>query len=472
MINHGKIASKTRSNICAQNVECVTLHKSPTNDKAALIPVEQCSIPYVAQAATYFLKLHHLAGFAWLDSANQSDADGRWDIFTALPSTTLNNPPVSGFQQTVTAHLNKYNHTHSAPFCGGWLGFVGYEFLHPSVGIPQKSEFLCSLGWYDWALVLDHKTKTAELIFLPECTTQTKQRVEQALSSPTPTYEEFKCSPFVTDEPKSHYLQCIERIQEYILAGDCYQTNYTQRFSAQCSGSSAAAYLALREATPNPFCAYLSLPNKSTIFSLSQERFVQIKGRNAKTQPIKGTAPTSDIPKEDEHTKQELKNSAKNRAENLMIVDLLRNDFSKNCLPNSVITSQLFDVQSYKNVHHLVSTIEGILKPEVSHANFLLDCFPGGSITGAPKKRAMEIIQELESHPREVYCGCIGYFSTNGNTDFNISIRTLLRQHNLVHCWAGGGIVADSTPEHEYQESLQKIAILLEALSGTHLHTQ
>ena len=436
--------------------------------------MEHHTLPYQSDASQYFLKLHHLPGCAWLDSASQDAHDGRWDILTALPSQQWINPAPEIFQDTLepllARHRQSFDHDQeldpAAPFCGGLLGFMGYEFANRSFGLPSKSQNQCTLGWYDWSLVLDHKRGCAGLYILASCDNVTKQAVLAALAAAPSQSGAFTCQAFRNDEPKSHYLKSLKTIQNYILSGDCYQTNYTQRFSAQCTGSPVSAYLTLRNATPNPFCAYLALPGNNAIMSLSQERFIRIQGRQATTQPIKGTAPRSADPELDQAIKTELRKSTKNRAENLMIVDLLRNDFSKNCLPHSVVTEHLFEAKTYRNVHHLVSTIKGTLKPEVSHSQFLMDCFPGGSITGAPKKRAMEIIDELETHPREVYCGAIGYFSVSGHTDFNISIRTLLWQDNQVYCWAGGGIVADSEPEQEYDECLQKISILLERLSG------
>jgi para-aminobenzoate synthetase component 1 len=205
----------------------------------------------------------------------------------------------------------------------------------------------------------------------------------------------------------------------------------------------------------------MELPS-GAVLSLSPERFICVEQGKAETKPIKGTMPRGKSEVEDEYNAQQLANSAKDRAENLMIVDLLRNDLSKVC--DSVAVPELFGLQSFANVHHLVSTVTGQLKPGKTALNLLESCFPGGSITGAPKIRAMEIIEELEPVRRSVYCGSIGYLSSCGNMDTNIAIRTLLRDGDQIHCWGGGGIVADSEVDEEYRESLAKVSLLMNTL--------
>ncbi len=342
-----------------------------------------------------------------------------------------------------------------------------YEYRHPHFKIATPKDPLCPshwFGWYDWALIQDHATQTTQLVILDEANVPIDlgDRLAQAHRSEGATYA---CGPFRHDVSYSRYVKDVGIIADAINAGDCYQVNYAQRFSAPFQGSTAQAYLSLRRATPNPYCAYLALPSGETLLSLSQERFIQISGDSATTEPIKGTIERGNTADSDSLNQQVLQASEKNRAENLMIVDLLRNDFSQNCKPHSIQVPELFALKSYSNVHHLVSTVTGTLKDGVSHCQFLLDCFPGGLITGAPKKRAMEMIQSLEPFSRGPYCGAIGYWSANGETEFNISIRTLLHAGQQLYCWGGGGIVADSVAEEEYQESVQKVAVLMNAVA-------
>ena len=213
-----------------------------------------------------------------------------------------------------------------------------------------------------------------------------------------------------------------------------------------------------------PFGAFLDLPF-AHILSASPERFIQVTGKRVETRPIKGTRPRSSNPVKDQLLKTELSTSAKDRAENLMIVDLLRNDLGKNCSPGSIHVPELFSVESYPTVFHLVSSIKGTIAEGKTAIDVLRDCFPGGSITGAPKKRAMEIIRELEKHRRGVYCGAIGYISFNGNLDTNIAIRTMVVGGDRLCFWAGGGIVSDSDVHAEFEETQDKARAFFDLLS-------
>jgi len=236
--------------------------------------------------------------------------------------------------------------------------------------------------------------------------------------------------------------------------------NLAQRFVSACSGNPWTAYKALREMNSAPFSAYLNLPDLQ-ILSSSPERFLKVIDNVVETKPIKGTRPRLEHEAEDQHQMVVLSESKKDRAENVMIVDLLRNDISKNCKKGSVKVPKLFDVESFATVHHLVSTVKGVLADGQHALDLLRNCFPGGSITGAPKIRSMEIIEELEPNTRGIYCGSIGYIGFNGNMDTNIAIRTLVHSNQTIRFWAGGGIVNDSVMEDEYQESFDKAAALL-----------
>jgi para-aminobenzoate synthetase component 1 len=237
--------------------------------------------------------------------------------------------------------------------------------------------------------------------------------------------------------------------------------NLTQRFSATCEGNTWEAYEALREINAAPFSAYLNFPDVK-ILSSSPERFLKLTGRHVETKPIKGTRPRKTNELENDAQILDLKTSPKDRAENVMIVDLLRNDISKVC--QKVRVPKLFEIESYSTVHHLVSTVTGELAENYHALDLLQHCFPGGSITGAPKIRAMQVIEELEPNRRGVYCGAIGYIDFNGNMDTNIAIRTLVQSHDTIRFWAGGGIVNDSKVEDEYQESFDKAAAMFQVL--------
>ena len=263
---------------------------------------------------------------------------------------------------------------------------------------------------------------------------------------------------------RAAYDRAFAKVQAHIRAGDCYQVNLTQRFSARVRGDSWAAYERLRIANPAPFSAYLNYPF-GQVLSSSPERFLRVHGQNVLTQPIKGTRRRGFNPADDAALAAELRSSGKDRAENVMIVDLLRNDLGKNCAPGSVKTTKLFEVESFANVHHLVSSVEGEPLAGRHAVDLLRGCFPGGSITGAPKIRAMQIIEECEPQRRSVYCGAIGYIGFDGAMDTNIAIRTLVRCGDSIHAWAGGGIVADSDVDAEYQECFDKASGLLAVLS-------
>mgnify|MGYP003393987191 FL=1 len=320
---------------------------------------------------------------------------------------------------------------------------------------------------YDWSILIDHQEKTARLVSrlrAPETLSQLPGILARLQSEPAPRAEAFRIhAPPCGDFPRADYDAAFDKIHNYLIAGDCYQVNLTQRFTAQASGDALDAYLTLRKISPAPYSAFLNLPQVQ-ILSTSPERFLSLYNKEVETKPIKGTRPRGVDAAQDEQLKTELLGNTKDRAENLMIVDLLRNDLSKSCLPGSVTVNKLFEIESYANVHHLVSTITGKLQPGKDALALLQNCFPGGSITGAPKKRAMEIIEQLEPNRRGIYCGAIGYVGFDGNMDSNIVIRTLVYSDNEIRCWAGGGIVADSEVEAEYQETLDKASAMLALL--------
>ena len=264
---------------------------------------------------------------------------------------------------------------------------------------------------------------------------------------------------------REEYLPRARRVLDYIEAGDCYQANLTREFRAPCAGDPWTFYRHLHDTNPAPMGAYLEYPF-GAVLSSSPERFLVVQGDKALTRPIKGTRRRRADPREDAAAAAELVASAKDRAENVMIVDLLRNDLGKVCETGSVHVTGLCELESFATVHHLVSTVVGRLAPGRDALDALEACFPGGSITGAPKRRAMEIIDELEPHRREVYCGAVGYVAPGGRMDMNIPIRTTLCAQGELRFYAGGGIVADSTPEDEFDETEVKIAAIRRAVAA------
>ncbi|MFN3649885.1 MAG: aminodeoxychorismate synthase component I [Armatimonadota bacterium] len=266
---------------------------------------------------------------------------------------------------------------------------------------------------------------------------------------------------------RTEYEAAVRKILDYIAAGDCYQVNLSQRFSAPYPGSPWELYLRLRETSPAPFSAFLNCGDHQ-VLSASPELFLRVRGREVETHPIKGTRPRGATPEEDAANAAELLSSVKDRAELLMIVDLERNDLGRVCEYGSVHVPDLWRLESYSNVHHLVATVRGTLRPELGPLDCLRAAFPGGSITGAPKIRAMEIIEELEPVRRGVYTGAIGWVDGWGNAEWSIAIRTMVVKDGRAYFSAGGGIIADSDPAAEYAETLAKAQGMLRALGMNH----
>jgi para-aminobenzoate synthetase component 1 len=356
------------------------------------------------------------------------------------------------------------------PFSSGLLGFVSYDFgehliLDKEVeNINRNSrQTIPSLfiGLFTWSLVNANHTNKYYLTFSPQCNASTRAKVQSIIKlSIASSNEPQKLSPYSLQWRKSasesSYTNNLTKIKSYINEGDCYQVNYAQQFQSESDIDSLDYYMALRDKTRTPYSCFMELGPNKYLLSFSPEQFIGIDQRRVETKPIKGTI-ENDIQSDNAEI---LTNSEKDRAENLMIVDLLRNDLSKVCQLNTVKVDKLFSLESFKNVHHLVSHISGILKPDISELSAFLECFPGGSITGAPKKRAMEIIRELESSPRGAYCGSVFYLNYNGKFDSNILIRTIIKSGKNIECWGGGGITADSQIDSEYKESLVKVANL------------
>ncbi|MCE9519258.1 MAG: anthranilate synthase component I family protein [Verrucomicrobia bacterium] len=276
--------------------------------------------------------------------------------------------------------------------------------------------------------------------------------------------EEIQFEPQMS---RTEYIRIVRRAQEYIAAGDIYQANLSYPWLAEWPQNlePLAFYERLRAASPAPHSAYLDLGG-TQVFSASPECFLKMSGNQILTRPIKGTRPRGSDAQEDRDLVAELQQSAKERAELVMITDLERNDLGQVCEFGSVHVTEMLGLESHPQVHHLVSTVEGMLRRDIGHLDAFLACFPGGSISGAPKKRALEIIRELEPHDRGLYTGAIGYFGFNGESQFSIAIRTAWRTGNVVQFHTGAGIVADSVPELEYEETRHKAAGILRAARG------
>lgn len=446
-------------------------------------------LPYTEDAAELFRKLADLPWPVWLDSAARIPGDGRYDILAADPTRTLTTrgevtvvasregtrdvsvaPPLA----LVRAALGERAPPAAVPpFCGGAIGYFGYDLGRrferlPSIAAADIDLPDLALGIYDWAVVVDHEERRARLVGQGR-DARTFAQWDALVARLTAVRGAAAGAPFevlsgVTSSfDRAGYAAAFDRVKAHIRAGDCYQVNLTQRFSARVAGDAWHAYLELRNINPAPFGVYLDLPDGQILCS-SPERFLRVCGDRVQTRPIKGTRPRGATPEQDRANAHALRESVKDRAENVMIVDLLRNDLGKSCAPGSIAATKLFDVESFASVHHLVSTVEGTLAPGKDALDVLQGAFPGGSITGAPKVRAMQIIEEIERYRRSVYCGCIGYIGFDGDMDLNIAIRTLVRSQDRVYAWAGGGVVWDSHVEGEYRESFDKAGALLEVL--------
>jgi para-aminobenzoate synthetase component 1 len=447
-------------------------------------------LPYSADSSKVFQGLLGLPYCVFLDSGHDSRFAARYDILTARPYVTLTTSGIEteiwsrdGVEVSVRDPLDLLRETIGAcdsdsgdlPFAGGAIGHFSYDlarrferFAGRAVRDIEFPEMV--FGIYDWALVVDHQRKRSFLVSEgrdPETAERWDEIVGLFATHSVSHRREFQVvSRVLSNFDRAEYTCAFDRIQDHIRRGDCYQVNFSQRFEARVSGDSWNAYVLLRNNNPAPFSAYFRTPN-GDILSSSPERFLTVSGDYVESKPIKGTRPRSKDPDIDARLRDELVTSPKDRAENIMIVDLLRNDLGKSCVPGSIEVSKVFDVESYAHVHHLVSTVNGRLSPGKHPLDLVKGCFPGGSITGAPKVRAMQIIDDIEPQRRSIYCGSIGYLGFNGRMDLNIAIRTLLRTGDTMYAWAGGGIVADSDADLEFQECLDKASGLLAVLGSS-----
>lgn len=456
-------------------------------------------LEYKSDTSLYFEYFVNLPYACFLDSsvfdggkAIYKDHFSRYDIITATPTMhftfttegkliiedlvqqktdSLLEPHPFSFLSSQLQGMSKVENL-GLPFAGGLVGFWGYElceWLEPDRIVPRDiSTPLMSVGLYHWALISDHKERRTCLVFHPDITESLKRDIVEMigqLSDPA-AWQNFQLlDRFQPTQTREEYQSAFQRIKDYIASGDCYEVNLTQRFTAPYRGDPWSAFKKLRTVTKAPYSAFIARPDL-TILSHSPEQFIRLNKGHVSTNPIKGTRSRGASPEEDRAIADELQHSQKDQSENLMIVDLLRNDLGKVCQTGSISVPRLFALESYANVHHLVSTVTGKLLDDLDALCLLKSTFPGGSITGAPKIRSMEIIRELEPVARTVYCGSIGYISCDGNMDTSITIRTILAKDGELHCWGGGAIVADSDCESEYQESITKVRNLMTTLES------
>lgn len=436
-------------------------------------------LTYQADPLPRLRLLRNLGHSILLDSAAGIERFARYSILAADPQLLIRPLAEETGQQTfgrlraalATLPSARWPDNISLPFGAGALGYLSYDFGRlletlPALALADVRLPSSQMGIYLWSIVSDHIRKQCWLVCHPALPETEQQSLLSRLKGiPDEPLPFALTAPFQPEQNRADYQASFERVQDYIHAGDCYQINLSQRFSAGCSGDPLSAYQRLRKACPVPFAAYLESDDYS-LLCLSPERFLSVADGEVETRPIKGTRARGATAQQDRQLAADLQTSLKDRAENLMIVDLLRNDLSRSCTPGSVKVPELFKLESYPNVHHLVSSVTGQLAEGRDALDLLAGAFPGGSITGAPKIRAMQIIEELEPVRRSLYCGSIGYIGCEGQMDLNIAIRSLVHQDERLYCWGGGGIVADSESESEYQETLAKVRVLMEALAS------
>lgn len=442
-------------------------------------------LPYHSNPLPLLQALRPLGHAVLLHSADRAHPQARFDVIAAAPDawvechndrTSLTaadgscqnwNEPFAALQQLLSGLPSQP--PDYGPFTGGIIGLAGYDLartLEPfSDRAPAAEGSFPDLvaGRYLWAVVTDHQRRATRVIeALPGALPEAVRAQLQALAPEateghrsTPPLPRLQC-----ETSREQYQHAFDRVQHYLHAGDCYQVNLSVRFSAPCREDPLSLYARLSARHPAPFSGFLECPH-GAVLSFSPERFIRVSDGTIETCPIKGTRRRGATSEADATLRQALVDSAKDRAENLMIVDLLRNDLGRSCEPGSIRVPDFCRVESFGSVHHLVSRVCGKLSPGITALESLRRAFPGGSITGAPKHRAMQIIDELEPHHRGPYCGSLFMADGAGNLDSSITIRTLLLHRERLYCWGGGGLVADSEADAEWDEIHAKVGALI-----------
>lgn len=425
-------------------------------------------------------------GVVFLHTAKLQEDLGRYSFLGVRPFDflitkngwvkTLSGISKGSFFESLKSHLRRFEltkHPDFPPFQGGGMGYLGYDLNREleqlpaprvdDLGVPEGL-----FAFYDLVFAWDHAEEKTFLFssglpfegrarkdFAQARMADLLDFIQSPASDRDPSKKLMLEEAFVSNFSQKEYLVAAQKSMDHIYAGDIFEVNISQRFKARVKHTPFEIYETLQAVNPAPFSGYLNFP-ACQLISASPERFLKMSEKSVTVCPIKGTCRRDKDPQRDEILKQMLLHSEKNRAENIMIVDLMRNDLSKVCLPHSVQVPKCCELQTFETVHHLVSTVTGKLAPEYDVIDLLKATFPGGSITGAPKIRAMEIIAEIEPTARGPYCGSMGYIDFSGDCDFSILIRTFVMKRDILTFQVGGAIVADSSPESEYEETLVK----------------
>ena len=415
-----------------------------------------------------------------LDSGMDEKKLGRYSFISSRPFDIIKlknneNNPLDVLKEKLSKY--KVENKTNLPFVGGAVGYLSYDIGNyienlPRTAIDDTNVYDLYFGFYNFVIVIDHlenKTYIATPDIDKEKEKNIIDEIEHIILSAKKdnkdNSEEANIIKLKSNFKKQEYIKTVDKVREYIRQGDIYQANLTQRFNGKTNLSSYNLYKRLRDVSKAPFAAFLNFEGHQ-ILSNSPERFIKCVDKKIETRPIKGTRPRGNTIEEDIALQEELRNSEKDKSELLMIVDLERNDLGKVSKIGTVKVPELFVIEPYANVSHLVSTVIGELKDSLDCIDLIKATFPGGSITGAPKIRAMEIIDELEPTQRNVYTGSIGYIGFNGDMDLNIAIRTLIKKDEDIYFQVGGGITWDSNPQDEYQETLDKAKSIMKALRG------
>lgn len=382
----------------------------------------------------------------------------------------VNGEPFDVLDKLIKEYYNNESSYSNIPLLSGAMGYISYDACRILEDIPNTSAEDFNISYmkfifYNNIIIFDLVNNKQFITSLNGKEDEIKYILN--IINKCEYIKDVKVgevgNKFISNFNKEGYKDSIRKLKQYIVNGDVYIANMTQRFYTETDEDSFEIYKKLRSINKAPFSAFLNFDDFQVISS-SPERFIEINNKKVITRPIKGTRPRGQNKEEDLKNSLELLNSEKDKAELLMVVDLERNDLSKVCKPHSVKVTELFKLEKYATVFHLVSTVEGELKDNISSVKCIKECFPGGSITGTPKIRAMEIIEELEKLKRNIYTGVIGYFDFRGNADFNIAIRTIVKKDNKAYFGVGGGITYDSNEEDEYNETLDKAKALMRVL--------
>ena len=377
--------------------------------------------------------------------------------------------------------LNQYKMDYKCeiPFVGGAVGYLSYDLCHHIEDLPRTAIDDVNIpdmyfGLYDGVICIDHRGEKDKVFVASLGIIDDEEKVVSTLIETIKSAEEkgvdivlprtTKKKEFVSNFTRDGFVNSVRKVQDYIESGDIYQANLTQRYSCDLEETPYQLYGKLREINPAPFATFMDF-GEGQIVSSSPERFIKIRDNVIEARPIKGTRPRGKNPEEDKKYREELINSEKDKAELLMIVDLERNDLGKIAKTGTVKVTELFHLEEYSTVYHLVSTVVAEVKDDLGPVDCIEATFPGGSITGAPKIRAMEVIDELEPTQRNIYTGSVGYIGFNGDLDLNIVIRTVVCKDDKAYFQVGGGMTWDSDAEEEYQETLDKAKALMDALN-------